>query len=135
VDLTDGGAATHFLLGITEIDGALSIAMGVTDVDGQTTSSIFSAMTAPGLYTILLPNGPADLTRIDLVSATLFLSPGSSSGGSVSIDFLCTGTPEGGCTETEPATAMPEPAADTLYVLAVAMLVLMACRKSATLPV
>lgn len=132
VDLTDGGLASHFLLGISGIDGGLSMAMGVRDVDGNTASAIFSAMMAPGLYTLPLPTGLGDLTRIHQIGAALFLSPFMSSGASVSIDFLCTGTPEAGCTSAEPVAAVPEPGTATLFTLGVAMLVLLVRKKAST---
>lgn len=129
VDLTDGGIASHFLLGISSIEGALSIAMGAIDVDGQTASAVFSGMTAPGVYAVPLVANFADLTRISFISATLFLSPVASSTASVGIDFLCTGNLEAGCTTTTPTTAVPEPGEGVVLALFAASLPLLRRRS------
>jgi hypothetical protein len=117
VDLTDGGVADQFLLGISAIDSPFfgSVAVGVVDVNSNVAFVTFQVL-APGLYTASLPSQQADLTQINSVGFAVFLGTSPPTGGLMSIDFLCTGA-SGACTTTEPVSAVPEPGTAVLLLL------------------
>lgn len=111
VDLTDGGTASQFLLGISEVTGVVAVLVSVTDADELSIGTSFAGLTSPGLYTAPLPIIPTnpDFTRIQRVDVVLFLSPLESNLASIGVDFICTGTLEAGCTTAEPTNPVPEP--------------------------
>lgn len=124
VDLTDGGTANMFLLGITGIESFFggSVALAVTDVNLNTAFASFP-FSSPGVYAAPLPTGLSDFTQVISVGMPLFL--GDSTGATMKIDFACTGTLEAGCTSAGPATAVPEPGTAVLLVVGAAALGLM----------
>lgn len=127
-DLTDGGLATEFLLGISEVTGGAFVLIGVTDTDGSSNATIFREIVSPGLYTLPIPTDLVDFTRVNRVDLTLFLSPVPAS---VGIDFICTGTLEAGCTTAGPVTPVPEPESWGLLALLAAGLPWLARKRPA----
>ncbi len=125
VDLTDGGLASQFLLGISEVTGVFSLAIGITDADSNVLPLIFNPVISPGLYTLPIAPGTADLTRVSRIDMALFLSPSQAGQASVGIDFMCTGTAAAGCTSVDSVTTVPEPGTAMLLIVGAAMLALL----------